>query len=306
MIQFTCKNTSRKERGIYLDTDSLGTTIDRDVRIKTRNGVNSTLIRDRVRGSIAVPERKNSAVERIIGRRTKHCLGEPKSLAHQREIMRSQAAQEAAQPALFVGNLLPGESFVEQSLKATVTLLICTWREIGALDLERAALVDKLSVGTAEVANAGIEDLGDGRDLPLESIHVAGGITAHVTNECLGRALVLGSKDPVRRRDGEGHGLLDEHMLVGLERSNCKSFMAVVGGEDEDDIHLGMVDDLLRLRGLVGDVKLCCTVIQLRLRDITDGLDFVLVREKKKTRPMTDLEYFLWHNKLVRCGLTGG
>jgi hypothetical protein len=82
-------------------------------------------------------------------------------------------------------------------------------------------------------------------------------------------------------------------MLVGLERGNCKSFMAIVGGEDKDDIHLGMVDDLLRLRGLVGDVKLCCTVIQLRLRDITDGLDFVMVREKEKTRPMTDLEYFL-------------
>lgn len=175
----------------YLDRDPLLRAVHTEVGVKRRYLVNAALIRHRERRPILVSKVHDGVVEGLVCRYAHNLLWKPNRLPHERDVMRSQAAQEPTHLLLLLGNLLPRERLLKQLLKPLVALLRRRCREVCALDLEGAALVHELGVGAAEVADARVEDPLDGGYLALESVEVARGIAAHVPHEDAGA--VLGS-----------------------------------------------------------------------------------------------------------------
>lgn len=189
--------------------------------------------------------------------------------------MRPQASQEAAHLLLLIRDFLARERFHEQLLESRVALFRRAIGEIGALNLESAALVDKLCIWPAEVPHASVQDLGDGSHFALEGVDVAWRVAAHVPNEhaCAIGRVGLGVDDSLNRRDREAHGLLDEDVLARPEAADDQGLMAVVGRENEDHFDLGIVDDLIGVGGLMRNVKFGRAVIDVRLGDVADRLN---------------------------------
>ena len=223
--------------------------------IKERNLINATLISGRVGRTILVTERHDSAIEGIMNRHADDLFRESEGLTHKGDIVGAQTTQEATVVFLLVGDVLVREHLGKESRQTAITLLGRMGRVVGVFGLKGAALVNELGVGAAEVADPGIQDLGDGGDLALEGLKVARGIAAHVSHEDARAAgsILLGGDDGFHGGERERDGLFDEDVFAGLEAGDGERGVAFIGGEDEDDLHVGVVDDFLRGGGFVGD-----------------------------------------------------
>lgn len=203
----------------HLDGHSLLGAIDGDVGIKDGDLINAALVGGGVGRAVLVAECHDSAVERVVDGHAVDLFREAQGLAHEGDIVGAQAAEEAAVPLHLVGDLLVRKRFREESGQTRVAFFGRAGGVVGVLNLEGAALVHELCVGSAEVADAGVEDLGDGSNLAFKGLQVARGIATHIAHEDAGSAgcVLLGVDDGLYRGQGQGDGLLDEDILAGLE-----------------------------------------------------------------------------------------
>lgn len=149
------------------------------------------------------------------------------------------------------------------------------------------------ATGRCLTSDAGVDDLVHAA-YQLDRLGKSSSIPAHVSNHDLATGASLGVPDPVQVAHVQSRGLLEEDVLLMLEREDGLIRVVRVAAGDHDDVHLGR---RAQLRGVLGRARddaadhLVPAVLQSRLRRIAQIRDAEVVREEPQGRDVRDLRY---------------
>lgn len=141
---------------------------------------------------------------------------------------------------------------------------------------ERAGLSQEDGVRSDDISNASITNLINGTNL-FHRVDKSCSISPHVTDHssATSRSLVR-SDDAVRVLQSQGNGLLDEHVLVGLQRKQCLGCMEGVMACYQYQVDFGRVAKFFEVScglGLRVASELLQAVFHRILRDVVEVRD---------------------------------
>lgn len=145
-----------------------------------------------------------------------------------------------------------------------------------------------MTFGAGDIATSGVQDAVDARDLPLEGVHEARGVSSHGADEHPGPVLglLLRIDDLPCTLDAQADGFFYHDMLARLERRDAVHGVVFIRRQDEDEVDVRIVDELVGVHAAPGHVESGLTEVYRLLGSIADGCDFEIFVQQLQRREM--------------------